>query len=78
MKAGWSDLVRDLNPDERTFSWWWSRDYYNDDKGLWMDLVFGNAAVVKRLQFARIDRSHYADRGRTGKPDHAPVIVDLA
>ena len=78
VKAGWSDLVRDLNPDERTFSWWWSRDYYNDDKGLWMDLVFGNAAVVKRLQFARIDRSHYADRGRTGKPDHAPVIVDLA
>ena len=78
LEAGWVDLVRDLNPDERIFSWWWSRDYYDHDKGLRMDLVFGNAAVVRRLQFARIDRGHYADRGRTGKPDHAPVVVDLA
>lgn len=43
-----------------------------------IDLVLGNAAVVKRLQSAWIDRDNYADRGKTGKPDHAPVIVDLA
>ena len=78
LEAGWFDLVRDFNPGERMFSWWWSRDYYDHDKGLRMDLVFGNAAVLRRLQFARIDRDHYADRGRTGKPDHAPVVVDLA
>ena len=51
---------------------------YDDDKGLRIDLVFGNAAVVRRFQSARIDRGHYADRGRTRKPDHAPVFVDLA
>ena len=78
LKAGWFDLVRDSNPGERIFSWWWSRDYYDDDKGLRLDLVLGNAPVVSRLQSARVDRGHYADRGRTGKPDHAPVVVDLA
>ena len=59
------------------FSYWHSRDFYNDDKGLRIDLVFGNAAVVKRLQSAWIDRGHYAERGKTGKPDHAPVVVGL-
>ena len=78
LEAGWFDLVRELNPDERIFTYWHSPDLYNDDKGLRIDLVFGNAAVVRRLQSARIDRGHYADRGRTGKPDHAPVVVDLA
>ena len=24
VEAGWFDLVRDSNPDERIFSWWWS------------------------------------------------------
>ncbi len=78
LKAGWFDLVRDLNPGERIFSWWSSAYLYNDDKGLRMDLVFGNAAIARRLQSAWIDRDHYADRGRTGKPDHAPVVVDFA
>lgn len=78
LAAGWFDLVRDLNLDERVFSWWYSREYYFDDKGLRLDLVLGNAAVVRRLQAARVDRGYYAERGKAGKPDHAPVIVDLA
>ena len=79
LEAGWIDLVRDLNPDERIFSWWSPRkDFYKDDKGLRIDLVFGNAAVVSRLQGAPIDRAHSADRGRIGNTDHAPVVVDLA
>ena len=78
LEAGWFDLVRDLNPDEKIFSYWHSAVFYDKNKGLRMDLVFGNAAVVKRLQSAWIDRGHYVDRGRTGKPDHAPAVVDLA
>ena len=78
LEAGWSDLVRDLNPEERIFTYWNSPDHYNDDKGLRIDLVLGNAPVVSRLHSAWIDRGHYANRGRTGKPDHAPVLVDLA
>ena len=79
LETGWFDLVRDVNPDERIFSWWSPRKgFYDADKGLRMDLVFGNAAVASRTQCAWIDRGHYADRGRTGNPDHAPVVVDLA
>ena len=78
LEAGWFDLIRDAHPKERLFSWWWSREFYDEDKGLRMDLVFGNAAVAKRLQSTRIDRDHYAERGKFGKPDHAPVVVDLA
>ena len=78
LEAGWVDLVRKFNPDKRMFSYWDSRDFYNDDKGLRIDHVFGNAAVAKRCGSAWIDCDHYDDRGRTGKPDHAPVVVDLA
>ena len=78
LEAGWSDLVRDSNPDKRIFTYWNSRELYDDDKGLRIDHVFGNAAVVRRLQCAWIDRGHFVRRGRTGKPDHAPVVVDLA
>ena len=78
LDAGWVDLVRKFNPDKRMFSYWYSRDFYNDDKGLRIDHVFGNAAVAKRCGSAWIDCDHYDDRGRTGKPDHAPVVVDLA
>ena len=78
LEAGWFDLVRGSNPDKRIFTYWHSRDLYDDDKGLRIGLVFGNAAVVGRLQCAWIDRGHFVRRGRTGKPDHAPVVVDLA
>ena len=77
LNAGWCDLVRELKPNERIFSYWHSLGLYNDDKGLRIDLVLGNATVVKRLQSAWIDRGHYADLGKTKKPDHAPVVVGL-
>ena len=79
LETGWFDLVRDRYPDKRLFSWWHPRKgFYEDDKGLRIDLVFGNAAVAKRFLSAWIDRDHYANRGKTGNPDHAPVVVDLA
>ena len=79
LNAGWVDLVRDLNPDKRIFTYWGpQKNLYNEDKGLRIDLVLGNMAVAKRLQYAWVDRDHYADRGKIGNPDHAPVVVDLA
>ena len=51
--AGWFDLVRELNPDGRVFSWWSPRgDLYRRDKGLRIDLVFGNQAIRERLRAA--------------------------
>ena len=76
--AGWFDLVRELNPDRRVFSWWSPRgDLYRCDKGLRIDLVFGNQAIRERLRAARIDRSPIDQRVSAKKWDHAPVIVDL-
>ena len=78
LRAGWFDLIRELKPDEKIFSWWHSREHYDNDKGRRLDLMFGNAEVVERLQSARVDDRRYADCGKTGKPDHAPVVVGLA
>ena len=77
LKAGWCDLVRKCNPEKRMFSYWHSRGFYNDDKGLRIDLVFGNSSIVKRLQAGWIDCSQSAVLGKTGHPDHAPVVVEL-
>ena len=77
-EAGWFDLVRHTNPGRGMFSYWNSSACYAQNKGLRIDLVFGNRAVFDRLISAWTDCSPYEERGRTGNPDHAPVIVDLA
>ena len=48
------------------------------NKGLRLDLVFGNRAIVDRLRSCRIAHSPYEERDKTGRPDHAPVVVELA
>ena len=77
-EAGWFDLVRAANPGRRIFSYWNSPDLYRQDKGLRFDLVFGDRDIRECLTTARIDRSPIDQRDRIGRPDHAPVIVDLA
>ena len=77
-EAGWFDLVRELSPEGKLFSWWSPGNFYLQNKGLRLDLVFGNRAVVDRCRSCRIVHSPYEERGKTGKPDHAPVVVDLA
>ena len=78
-EAGWFDLVREANPGRRMFSWWHCPDLYVQNKGLRMDLVFGNRAVFKDLRGAKTDRSPLDQRDNAEKrKDHAPVIVDLA
>ena len=79
-EAGWFDLVREANPGRGMFSWWKSSDFYVQNKGLRIDLVFGNRAVFDGLRCASTDRSplDQRDNTKTKKWDHAPVIVDLA
>ena len=78
LEAGWFDLVREANSGCRTFSWWQSPEFYCKNKGLRIDLAFGNRAVFERLQTAQTDRSPLDQRDRGKRSDHAPVIVDLA
>ena len=77
-EAGWFDLVRHAAPSLGMFTWWHSWGLYAEDKGLRFDLVFGNQAVFDRLRSAGTDRTPLQQRGGNNKPDHAPVIVDLA
>ena len=77
-EAGWFDLVRETNPGRGMFSWWHSADLYRQNKGLRLDLILGNRAVLNRLRFGGTDQSPLDQRDRPGKPDHAPVVVDLA
>ena len=77
-EAGWFDLVRKANPGCRTFSWWHSPELYHQNKGLRIDLVFGDRAACERLQTAETDRSPLDRRPKHKRRDHAPVIVDLA
>ncbi|MDT7562805.1 MAG: exodeoxyribonuclease, partial [Pseudonocardiales bacterium] len=72
---GLRDVVRDLWPEERVFSYW---DYragrFHQDLGMRIDLVLASEAVAGRTRAAWIDRQ--ARKG-TGPSDHAPVMVDL-
>ena len=77
-EAGWFDLVREANPGCRTFSYWDSADLYCQNKGLRIDLVFGDRAARERLQAAKTDHSPLDQRPKDKRKDHAPVIVDLA
>ena len=77
-EAGWFDLVRESNPGRGMFSWWHSANLYRQNKGLRLDLIFGNRAVFNRLRCGGTDQSPLDHRDRPGKPDHAPVIVGLA
>lgn len=72
---GMTDLFRKHHSDGKLYSWW---DYragdFHQGRGLRIDLVLGTADVVKRCEFAVIDRN--ARKGQLPS-DHAPVIVDL-
>lgn len=72
---GLRDVVRDLWPTERVFTYWdYRAGMFHRDLGMRIDLVLASAPVADRVRAAWVDR--YARKG-TGPSDHAPVIVDL-
>lgn len=72
---GLRDVVRDLWPTERVFTYWdYRAGMFHRDLGMRIDLVLASAPVADRVRAAWVDR--YARKG-PGPSDHAPVIVDL-
>jgi exodeoxyribonuclease-3 len=75
INLGFKDVFRELHPEDKLFSWW---DYrggsFHQNKGLRIDLVFANKAVVKKIKDVFIDRQA---RKNPTPSDHAPVILDL-
>lgn len=75
-RAGWTDALRHLHPDERVFTFWdYFRNAYPRDAGLRIDHHLVNDAAAARLTAAGVDRSV---RGLPKTSDHAPVWINLA
>lgn len=72
---GFHDLFRELNNDEREFSWW--SNFHNDfekDRGLRIDHIWASPAMADLCVDCWIDR---APRGLEKPSDHAPVVAEF-
>ncbi|MER7763737.1 exodeoxyribonuclease III [Streptomyces sp. NPDC097619] len=74
-EAGLSDVVPRALKYDRPYTFW---DYrmlaFPKNKGMRIDLVYGNGAFSAAVQDAYVDRE---ERKGKGASDHAPVVVDL-
>jgi len=77
-ESGLIDVVRELQPSSRSFSWW---DYrggaFHRNQGLRIDLLLATASVASRARSAEVDREYRKKKDDLIPSDHAPVIVDL-
>ena len=71
VKQGWTDALRELNPDERLYTFWhYWRNSFARNAGLRIDHLLLSPSMARRLDKAGVDR---AVRGRKDASDHAPV-----
>jgi exodeoxyribonuclease III len=74
-EAGLQDVVPRPLKYDRPFTYW---DYrmlgFPKNKGMRIDLVYGNPAFAEAVQDSYVDRE---ERKGKGASDHAPVVVDL-
>ena len=75
---GFSDLFRDLNPDERMFSWW---DYragsFHKNVGLRIDLLMATESLRKTATKSWVDRDYRKKKDGHTPSDHAPVFSEV-
>ncbi|WP_329125109.1 exodeoxyribonuclease III [Streptomyces sp. NBC_01465] len=74
-EAGLSDVVPRPLKYDRPYTFW---DYralaFPKNKGMRIDLVYGNESFAKAVKDSYVDRE---ERKGKGASDHAPVVVDL-
>ncbi|KUJ70902.1 exodeoxyribonuclease III [Streptomyces albus subsp. albus] len=74
--SGLSDVVPRPLKYEHPFTYWDYRQLcFPKNRGMRIDLVYGNAPFAKAVTDAYVDRE---ERKGKGASDHAPVVVDLA
>ncbi|WFB06814.1 exodeoxyribonuclease III [Streptomyces sp. LX-29] len=74
-EAGLSDVVPRPLKYDRPYTYWDYRELgFPKNKGMRIDLVYGNAPFSKAVSDAYVDRE---ERKGKGASDHAPVVVDL-
>ncbi|MBI0300232.1 exodeoxyribonuclease III [Streptomyces sp. PRKS01-29] len=73
--AGLSDVVPRPLKYDRPFTYWDYRELcFPKNRGMRIDLVYGNETFAKAVGDAYVDRE---ERKGKGASDHAPVVVDL-
>ncbi|MFZ2242178.1 MAG: exodeoxyribonuclease III [Gordonia amarae] len=74
LASGWSDVVRDLHPDDAgPYSWWsWRGKAFDNDAGWRIDYQLANAPMAAAVSAAVVDRAQAYDLRWS---DHAPVTV---
>ena len=74
-EAGLSDVVpRPLKYDQPYTYWDYRQLAFPKNRGMRIDLVYGNEPFAKAVSDAYVDRE---ERKGKGASDHAPVVVDL-
>jgi exodeoxyribonuclease-3 len=77
VKQGWTDALRQLNPDKRIYTFWhYMRNRYARDAGLRLDHLLLSPTLARHLKAAGVDRNV---RGEANASDHAPVwaLLDI-
>jgi exonuclease III len=70
---GWTDALRALHPDERTYTFWkYFRNAFARDAGLRIDHLLLGPSLAGRLVAAGVERDV---RARDHASDHAPVWI---
>ena len=74
LASGWSDVVRDLHPDDAgPYSWWsWRGKAFDNDAGWRIDYQLASAPMASAVRAAVVDRAGAYDLRWS---DHAPVTV---
>lgn len=74
-EAGLSDVVPRPLKYDRPYTYWDYRQLsFPKNRGMRIDLVYGNAPFAKAVKDSYVDRE---ERKGKGASDHAPVVVDL-
>ncbi|GAO12395.1 exodeoxyribonuclease III [Streptomyces lydicamycinicus] len=74
-EAGLSDVVPRPLKYDRPYTYWDYRQLcFPKNRGMRIDLVYGNAPFAEAVSDAYVDRE---ERKGKGASDHAPVVVDL-
>ncbi|MEO8041677.1 MAG: exodeoxyribonuclease III [Acidobacteriota bacterium] len=74
-KWGFVDLFRQINGDEREFSWWSNfRHDFEKDRGLRIDHIWASPSLAERCTDCWIDKD---PRGWDHPSDHAPVVAEF-
>ncbi|MGC4962196.1 exodeoxyribonuclease III [Gordonia sp. DT101] len=74
LAEGWSDVARELAPDEEgPYTWWsWRGKAFDNDSGWRIDYQLANRSLARRAVKATVDRAAAYDLRWS---DHAPMTV---